>query len=34
MIVELRVEARSDLTEATAFYEAQQNELGDQFFPI
>lgn len=31
MRVELRVEARDDLTEAAAFYEAQRDGLGDYF---
>ena len=31
MRVELRVEARNDLTEAAAFYEAQRDGLGDYF---
>lgn len=31
MHVELRVEARNDLVEAWAFYDAQRNELGDYF---
>lgn len=31
MHVELRVEARSDLVEASAFYDAQRDGLGDYF---
>ena len=31
MRVELRVEAREDLTNAAAFYEDQQEGLGDYF---
>ena len=31
MHVELRAEARNDLTEAAAFYEGQRKDLGDYF---
>ena len=31
MLVELRVEARNDLVDAAAFYDAQQDGLGDYF---
>jgi len=31
MHVELRVEARNDLTEAAAFFESQRDGLGDYF---
>ena len=31
MRVELRVEARNDLFEAAAFYDAQRDRLGDEF---